>query len=250
MISVQTVIQRIESVLDAEGSDRYTFEEDYKPAINSSVEWLQAVFNKAFADKKLTEENLKELIRVKVFQTNQFSRINISQLPDSVWSLMRINPEPELYPSNPAIQTPTNVAQSILRNDLTYIRSKYSAKRLSLEQWEENYDNIFEAGNISLGDTFKSYAYLNFADYGSTSYNANGPEIEIRPYVVVGFIGVTYLKYPTPIQNDTDNIEFPESLINLVYQKAANFISYKQGDQTNLYSITDKDVRDLVGLMI
>ena len=103
MISVQTVIERIASVLDAEDSDRYTFERDFKPAINSSVEWLQAVFNKAFAEKKLSEEDLKELIKVVVFQTSQFSRINLDQINDSIWSLMRINPEPVLKPENPSI---------------------------------------------------------------------------------------------------------------------------------------------------
>ncbi len=63
MIAVQTVVDRMIFGLDAEGSDRYTFENDFKPAINSSVEWLQAVFNQAFADKKLTEENLRDLVK-------------------------------------------------------------------------------------------------------------------------------------------------------------------------------------------
>lgn len=250
MISVQTVIERLESVLDAEGSDRYTFEEDYKPAINSAVEWLQAVFNKAFADKKLTEEDLKELVKVVIFQTSQFSRIYLDQIDDSIWSILRINPEPTVYPSDATITAQNDPFASLFREDLTYIKSKYAAKRLSLEQWEENVDNIFEAGNETLLNDFKSYAYLNYADYSSTAGNAGGPEIEIRPELSNKFVGVAYLKYPTPITDENDSIEFPESLINLVYQKAANFISYKQGDQTNLYSVTDKDVNVLVRLMI
>lgn len=249
MISVQTVIERIASVLDAEDSDRYTFERDFKPAINSSVEWLQAVFNKAFAEKKLSEEDLKELIKVVVFQTSQFSRINLDQINDSIWSLMRINPEPVLKPENPSITVQANPEYSLWREDLSYIRSKYSCKLLSLEQWEENVDNIFEAGNERLLNSFKSYAYLNFASYASTAYDVPNPEIEIRPQVINDFVGVTYLKYPTLIVNDTDNIEFPKSLTNLVWEKAANIISYKQGDQTNLYSVTKEDINILVGQM-
>lgn len=250
MISVQTVIERLDSVLDAEGSDRYTFTQDYMPAINSSIEWLQAVFNKAFADKKLTEEDLRELIKVVVFQTSQFSRINLSLLPNSVWSVMRINPEPTVFPTTATITAQALPETSVFRDDVTYVRSRYSAKKLSLEKWEENVDNIFEAGNEIMTNTFKSYAYLNFANYGSTEYNVTTPEIEIRPYIPESFVGVTYLKYPTPITNQNDSIEFPESLTNLVYQKAANFISYKQGDQTTLNSVTDKDVNTLVRLMI
>ncbi len=249
MISVQAVIERLESVLDAESSDRYTFERDFKHAINSSVEWLQAIFNKAFAEKKLSEEDLKELVKVVVFQTNQFSRINLDQINDSIWSLMRVNPEPTLYPAEPAITASTNPEDSLWRQDLSYIKSKYSCKLLSLEQWEENVDNIFEAGNERLLNSFKSYAYLNFASYASSAYDVPNPEIEIRPEIINGFVGVTYLKYPTLITADTDNIEFPKSLTNLVWEKAANIISYKQGDQTNLYSVTDRDINILVGQM-
>jgi len=249
MISIQTVIERLESVLDAESSDRYTFVRDYKPAINSAIEWLQAVFNKAFADKKLSEEDLKELIKVVVFQTSQFSRINLDQIDDSIWSLMRINPEPVLYPANPTITTSSSPETSLWRPDLSYVKSKYSCKLLSLEQWEDNVDNIFEAGNERLLNSFKSYAYLNFASYASSAYNVPNPEIEIRPEVINEFVAVTYLKYPTLITSETDNIEFPKSLTNLVWEKAANFISYKQGDQTNLYTVTDRDINILVGQM-
>jgi hypothetical protein len=249
MISVQTVIERLESVLDAEGSDRYTFVRDFKPAINSSVEFLQAIFNKAFAEKKLSEEDLKELVKVVVFQTNQFSRINLDQMNDSIWSLLRVNPEPVLTPLNPTITPSSSPADSLWRQDLSYVKSKYSCKLLSLEQWEENVDNIFEAGNERLLNSFKSYAYLNFASYASSAYNVPNPEIEIRPEVINGFVSVTYLKYPTLVTAETDLIELPKSLTNLVWEKAANIISYKQGDQTNLYTVTREDINILVGQM-
>lgn len=251
MISVPIIIERIASILDAEGSDRYTFEQDYKPAINSSVEWLQAVFNKAFGERKLSEEDLSELIRTVVFQTNQFSRINIdlSPLGHSLWSLMRINPEAVVYPeSTPTVSV--NPAQSVLRTDLSYVKSIYSAKRSTLEKWEENVNNIFEAGNERILNSFKNYAYLNDVNYSSSGYIPGGSEIEIRPEIKNTFVGVTYLKYPTPIQLESDSIEFPESLINLVVQKALNFISMKQGDNTNLYAVTSRDIQTLVQLMV
>ena len=250
MISVQTVIQRLDAVLDAEGSDRYTFDQDYKSAINSSVEWLQAVFNKAFADKKLTEEDLKELIKVTVFQTSQYSRINLDLIDDSIWSVLRINPEPIVHPSGSTITPTDNPYDSLWRKDLSFIKSKHSAKLLTLEEWDENSDNVFKAGNSRLLNSFKKYGYLNFANYSGDNYDVLGPEIEIRPEIPNEFVGVTYLKYPTPVATENDFIEFPKSLLNLVYQKAANFISYKQGDQTNLYTVTDKDVGTLVQLMI
>ena len=61
MIAVSTVIERMQAILDAEGSTRYTFDRDYKPAINYAIEYYCSVFNSAFGNNKLTEENLREL---------------------------------------------------------------------------------------------------------------------------------------------------------------------------------------------
>lgn len=252
MISVQSIVERIESILDAEGSDRYTFEQDYKPAINSSVEWLQAVFNRAFADKKLTEESLRDLVRTCVYQTNAYSRVRLEDpnLGFSIWSILKVNPKPEVYPSGATVSPLAQDYLSIYRSDVSYIKSQYSAKRLTTEQWEEASTNIFEAGNTTFLNKFQKFAYLNPQNYSSSSYQPGGSEIEIRPEVPKEFVAVTLLKYPTPITLITDNVEFPETLLNLVVQKALNFISMKQGDQTNLYVVSARDVQTLVQLMV
>lgn len=252
MISVQTIVDRIESPLDAEGSDRYRFDNDYKPAINQSVEWLISVFNKAFADKKLTEENLRDLIRTVVYQTSLYSRVKIDNagMNAAVWSLLKVNPEPVVYPSTATVNVLTNDFDSQFRNDVSFIKSDFSAKRLTSEQWEDKNKNIFQAGNLTLSNDFKQYAYLDYSNYSSTAYTVDGPEIEINPEIPNQFVGIQFLKYPTQIALITDNVEFPESLTNLVVQKSLNFISFKQGDQTNLYAVTSRDVQTLVQLMV
>jgi hypothetical protein len=252
MISTQDIVDKIEATLDAEGSDRYTFENDYKPAINQSVDWLISVFNKAFADKKLTEENLQDLIRTVVYQSNSFSRIKLDaqSMNASVWSILKVNPEPTVYPLNAAINTLPNDYDSEFRDDVSYIKSIYSAKRMTTEQWEDMGKNIFQAGNNTLLNDFKQYAYLNYANYSSTSYEVDAPEIEISPDASNQFVGITFLKYPTQIDLITDSIEFPKTISNLIVQKSLNIISIKQGDQTNLYGITSKDIQVLVQLMV
>ena len=252
MISTQTIVDKIEATLDAEGSDRYTFNNDYKQAINQSVDWLVSVFNKAFADKKLTEENLQDLIRTVVYQSNSFSRIRLdAQLMNaSVWSILKVNPEPTVYPVNAAINVLPNDYDSQFRSDVSYIKSIYSAKRMTTEQWEDIGKNIFQAGNSTLLNDFKQYAYLNYSNYDSSTYLVGGPEIEISPDSSNKFVGITFLKYPTQINLITDTIEFPETISNLIVQKSLNIISIKQGDQTNLYGITSKDVQTLVQLMV
>jgi hypothetical protein len=251
MISVQNIIERIASDLDSENSDRYVFERDFKPAINSSVEWLQSVFNQAFGEKKWPEENMRDLIKVSVFQASSYSRVNTGLMPDDVWSLLRVNVKPRLNIDNPSLTPTNNLSESFFRNDLSYISSDFDgAKKLTLEQWEENAKNIFEAGNTSIQNDFKQYAYLSYANYQSESYDSKGTEIEIRPSVASEFVAVTYLKYPTPVTNESDSVELPKVLINLVVDKALNFISRKQGDQTNLYSVTERDISTLVQLMV
>jgi hypothetical protein len=236
--------------LDAEGSERYLFAQDYKPAINSAVEWLQAVFNKAFSERKLSEESLGELTTTSIFQTNSFSRwsMDASDLGHGVWTILSVNPEPIIHPSNSTITTTANPEDSLYRSDVSYISSIHSAKRLTKEEWELNAQNVFSAGNTILTNGLKSYAYLNKSNYGSSNY-VNKQEFEIRPQIVRGFISVSYLRYPSPINSTSDVIEFPETMTNLVAEKALNFISVK-GEQGNLYSATSEDVSVLVKMMM
>ena len=251
MINAQTIVDRMKSVLDAEGSDRYLFEQDFKPAINSAMDWLVAVFNSAFSDKKLSEEDLRELVRTSIWQANSFSRINLNEtaLGYNIWTILGIFVKPTVYPplAPPALLTPET---SVFRADLSYIDSDYDAGRLTIEQWNGNKKNIFAAGNEIMQTELKSYGYLGHGDYSSSAYNAGGAEIQIRPSIAEEFVAITVLKNPEKVNAITDNIEFPETIIDLLFQKSLNFISYKQGDNTNLYTVTAQDVSTLVKLMV
>jgi hypothetical protein len=44
----------------------------------------------------------------------------------------------------------------------------------------------------------------------------------------------------------TDVIDFPNSVFQLLFDKALNYIAYKQGDQTNLYSVSSTDINQLL----
>ena len=251
MINTQAVVDRMKSVLDAEGSDRYLFDQDFKPAINSAIDWLVAVFNSAFSDKKLSEEDLRELVKTSVWQANSFSRIHFDEaaLGYKIWSILGIFPEPTVYPATQP-QPILSAAESLHISNLTYIDSQHSAKRLTIEEWNENRKNVFSAGNETLANGLKSYAYLGHGNYSSSQYNAGGEEIQIRPSVAGQFVGVTVLKSPDKVSSVSDNIEFPETVFDLLFQKALNYISYKQGDNTNLFSVTAQDVSTLVKLMV
>ena len=249
MIPVQTIVDRATSILDAEGSDRYLFDQDFKPAINLTKDWVVAVFNKAFADKKLSEENLKELVQTKIWTTSTFSRVHIDPAVVNLWSILGISPKPTVYPAA-SIPTPgANPDDSTLELGVSYISSDFSARRLTVEEWNENKNNIFEAGNNIVTTSFTEYAYLNQGDYSSTAYTTKG-EVEIRPNIPTEFVGVTYLRYPLDITVIGDDLEFPQTLTDLIINKVLNYISFKQGDKTNLFSVSAGEVATLVKLMM
>jgi hypothetical protein len=249
MIPVQTIVDRVTSILDAEGSDRYLFDQDFKPAINLTKDWVVAVFNKAFADKKLSEENLKELVQTKVWTTSTFSRVRIDPSVVNVWSILGIKPKPTVYPASSVPTVGASPDTSTLELGVSYISSDFSARRLTVEEWNENKNNIFEAGNNISTISFTEYAYLNQGDYSSINYTTAG-ELEVRPEVPTEFVAITYLRYPADITVIGDSLEFPQTLTDLVVNKVLNYISFKQGDQTNLFSVSGQEVATLAKLMM
>lgn len=248
-ITVQSVIDEVASALDAEGSDRYLFDQDYKPAINYSIEWIVSVFNAAFGEKKISPEALRELIKTSVWKANKYSRVALkTQDIGDFWTIVGVYPEPMIHPDR-STNAFADQTQSLFCPEKSFIKSDYSASRLSAEQWNVNTRNPFKAGNSVIQQKdLVSYGYRDFSDYSSTTYADKG-EIEIRPSIALDFVAIEFLKIPSSVSLQTDNIQFPAQLRSLVVQKVLNFISFKQGDSTNLYGISDRDIKNLIGLM-
>jgi hypothetical protein len=251
-IQVQTLNGQILSKLDAEGSDRYTFAQDISFAINSAIETVTAIFNQAFGQNKLSPESLRELTKVKVWQTNSYSRFtyNKSDTGHALWTIIGVYPKPKVNKGVSSSPVPDK-SQSKFRGDLSYLSSDKSCKRLTLEEWNSNTKNVFMPGNTILQGELTDYAYLDFADYTSTSYvgNTDKVEIQVRPDISNELVALAYLKYPNQITQITDVVEFPESLTTLIVDIALHNIAYKQGDQSTLYLISDRSINQLVSLM-
>lgn len=253
MIQASTINSRILSRLDAEDSDRYTFEQDIKPAINGSLEILVTMFNQAFGSNKLTPENLRELNKVKVWQTNTYSRIAFSpaETGHDLWSIIAVYPKCVTNKKSAIPSFGKGETISKLRTDVTMISSGKSAKRLTQEEWSDNEDNAFMGGNSLLKGDLQEYAYLDFADYTSSSYTGGSDKVEItiRPDVPNQFVAMAYLKYPNQVSLESDYIEFPKSLTELIVQIALSKIAEKQGDGTSLFQVSEQNINMLVSLI-
>lgn len=252
MIAVQSIVDKIKSALDAENSDRYLFDQDFKPAINHGIDFIVTVFDSAFAAKKFSEENLRDLTFIKVWQANMLSRIAFdeSAVGHKLWTIFAVFPKPECFPSN-SINPLVNQYQSRYIIDKTFRSSDFDAKRLTLEEWNESARNPFMEGNkVITHPSIVEYAYLNFSNYNSTTYTpTDGKEIEVRPSVAGEYVAMAYLKYPTPVALITDNVEFPNLLTDMITAAALNWISWKQGDGTTLNLVSEKDVQQLASMM-
>ena len=253
MFLASQVIDYVKADLDAEGSDRYTFDQDYKPAINKAITWLMLAFNQVFDKKRTAGENLKELKYARVFLTNFYSRIGFDEadLGHKVWTLIDVMPEPVISPADFSIGSISNKSVSRWVKSLMFVSSEFSAARSTDAQWSGRKRNIFMQGNELLKESsMRSYAYLEANNYTSTKYEPSvAIELEITPSLSNKLVGVKYLKKPDEVTTEDSEIEFPDNLLVIMSEKVSNFISYKQGDGTSLYAVTEADIQRLLSLI-
>ena len=245
MIPVATIVSRLEAMLDAEGFDHYGFDEDFKPAINYAQEWLMQLYTRVLGQRKFSEEMLRELTYTRVWYTSLYSRVHFdsSDIGGEMWTILVVYPEPvKIGAWTPP--SPYNQLVSYLTT-FVYRKSNYSAKKTGLEKINLNIGNTFSQGNEVVTGDLKSYAYLPIVNYGLGN---NISEIEIIPDYPTNYVAISYLLQPADITLLSDNVLFPKVLLPLIVNKAAQFISTKQGDKTSLYAVTDADTKALIQL--
>lgn len=251
MILASTIVNQLFARLDASGSQRYTFDQDFVFAINSAIDTIVSTCNAGYADGKLKPEALRDLTKTKVWLTNSYSRVafDSSAVGHEMWTLLAVYPKIKTNRSA-AFASPEKTSASSFRPDISFVESGKAAKRLTVEQWNENRDNAFMVGNDLLAGTLQEYAYLDWSNYNSTSYTSanNEPEIEIRPSIPKQFVALTYNKYPNRVTGINDLIEFPKSLTELMIEFSLNFIAFKQGE-VQLAVIDNQMINRLVGLL-
>lgn len=203
MIQVQTIIDRMKSALDAEGSDYYNFSRDFRPAINYALEWSVSVISPFLGQKKFPEELFRELTFSKIWQTSNYSRVNINPADlnnRDIWTILAIYPKPyvvvedatdllpnlpgtyynEIQPyfsqqsfNAPIVTQAWNATglttllphESTFRPELSFLRSDKSCRRENLERYAINKGNPFAPGNIAYNNDVTDYAYVSYTDY-------------------------------------------------------------------------------------
>lgn len=78
-IKIQDIIEKCNFLLDAEDSDRYKFDNDFKPAAKLTQQWLVSLYNKFFGENKISEESLTELVSIKAYWMGSVNRVAFSR---------------------------------------------------------------------------------------------------------------------------------------------------------------------------
>lgn len=253
MILSQDIADRMRSALDAEGAEHYTDNQDIIPAINAGQEMLVSTINKTLSQRKLGEEIFRDLSIANVFQLTKDSRLSLDVFPEEVWTILAIYPSPITDTTSNPVVIPPDDKTSVYRSDLYHIKpTSRAAKRITIEEWQNNQDDPFEAGyeGDSICSELQQSAYLNPFNYDSNGQGTIVREIEINPYLNQGIVSVFYAKPPTEITSLTDSVEFPESVRNIITEMALRWISFKQGDGTSLYGVTQQDINTLLSTVL
>lgn len=238
--------------LDAEGSDHYRDDLDYIPAMNAAMKWLTSVVNAAYGQGKIGEEFFRELSYSGVFLTSANSRVSLDVFPSEVWSILAVyvNPDTQVNIDLPVPVT-NDTSRSYYLSNLIHLDADYSCKRLNVEEWAVNKVNPFEAGFDAeyVCPDLRRYAYLSPINYNGTSTGFMSQEIEIRPRLINKKVSVFWVKKPNKILTINDEINFPNSVFQLLFNKALFYISFKQGDGTSINSVSNADIQQLLDVL-
>ncbi len=247
-ILIQDVVDRAAAALDSEDSQYFIFSRDYLPAILSAQDWITGVVNKALGQKKFSEEILQDLTLARVFQTSSYSRIQVQGLGHDVWTILGVSPLCDTVPAF-SVTVPPNPQDSIYRNDLTYLRSDYSANRLNADEWDKNVKNpFFDGHDLEAGESISSFSFINYTDFTSTGYTLTAPaqELEVRPSIPNLPVMIRYVKVPTKPTLITGFVEYPMLVFDIFTDAVLYFMSRKIGDGTTIYQLATQDLMTLI----
>jgi hypothetical protein len=245
--------------LGAEGSDHYRDVQEIIPALNASQHLLTAALNAIFDTKKEVAEQLRELNFDAIFQTNWWGEVDLDGESDKddpivgtgtdlpkhkIWTVVGVHPE--FYHqggSAPLPVTIMNPLKSFRKTSAIFKGAIKSAARSTQEKRARNTLNKFQPGNTALTGGLKEYGYF----FGSTARNTINPQvgrvITIFPHTPQTFthVAISYLKVPRDVVAITDTMEWPESMLQLIVSMALRQIAYKQGDRTDLSTLSTQE---------
>lgn len=230
MILASDVVADLEFLLDDENSERYDFDNNFKPAINAAARYIMSAFDKAFERGILSPTVFGELLFGEKITPSSITGLDASKVVvtvASIWRLVGVDPAP-IFETNDYVG-PT----------------KSLAKYRTFDMAANPEEDPFEAGSAQSTDLAQySFTSINIVDPSGTPAR----NLIVRPELA-GDCAVVYLSNPTKVTLTTSNIEFPYILYQPLLMKAYSYLMIQAGKEAlSNIQIADKDVQELVAL--
>lgn len=244
--------QAMVAQLGVAGTQRYLDQQHYIPSIRGAQRQFVAFINALLADRKGSEELLREVTMTRVFQTNAYGGITMSEaeLGHKLWAILGVFPEPLTVPAQPLINAlPDDESQ--VRNDVVMRRpGKFRCTRVSIEQVPDTVRSRFMPGSEKMANSaLKTYAYYIVGDRSAdgTTFQPEDVELAVLPESITGkkIVVVSYLKGVEEITSLQDNIPFPASAFQILRDLSLNELSVRQGAKP-MFQVTIESVQALM----
>lgn len=230
MILASDLVTDLQFLIDDENSDRYDFDNDYKPAINLAVRYIMSAFDQAFERGSLSPTVFGELLFGEKITPTAITGLEACKLVVTVttmWRVVGVDPAP-IFETADYIGPAKSIA--------TYLPFNMAG---NVEE------DPFEAGAIQSTDlTRYSFTSMNIIDPTGTPIR----HLILRPGVTTD-CAVVYLKTPTKVIATGTSFEFPYVLYQPVLMKAYQYMLFQAGKQPlQNMQVSDKEVQELVAL--
>lgn len=236
MILASDLQADLQFLVDDENSDRYDFDNDYKPAINAAVRYTMSAFDKAFERGSLSPIIFSELLYGLIFSPTampgveavKISLTNPLYVGERLWRLVGVDPAPVVSLSNYVM------AGARLAKFIPIIDSGGAN------------EDPFEPGYAGVAADLNAYSY--------THVNTIDPEGTPVQYLVVrpkppGDVAVIHLRTPAKVIATDTEVEFPYVLYQPVLMKAYQYMLFQAGKQPmQNMQVSDKEVQELASL--
>lgn len=227
MITYQEIEDILLPKLDAENSQRYLPDQDIIPAINSAISRVQSGIGWALANRKGSEEAMRDFTRIAVYQTDtQRSSLLLDDalLPYTVANVVAVYAEPDVTDTSGNGILPLGATVSQYRSDVTWNGAGKPVRRVTLEQVGDIIDNTAMPGNEVLAANAGRRTY---------AYYVNGGRIYMLPKSQVSqqFVAVAHIAKFAPLADVNDTIDMPAYMADHIAMFALEFISWKQDPQ-------------------
>jgi hypothetical protein len=228
--------------LDDQGSQRYLPDQDILPAINSGISRTQGAFGWALANRKGSEEAMREFTRIAVFQTSSFGAINIGDaaLGHTMANVLAVYPQPLTEQT----QTITPNTASLVRSDLTFAGPTTPCQRVTHEMVPMIRNNSSMRGNevLAANDSRRSWAYY---------LNAGVVNLLPKSQAASIIAAVAYIQKFENMTSTTSTVNLPPFMADILADWALYYISVKQDTQgQGVGNFAAQDAAQLFGFSV